>query len=455
MVSSIGVQAEPAVTSPPLLNTIEGINIDEDALLNPRDNIHFGDSVAISGDTAIVGSPTFSSAGLRSEGAAWVFMRSGGSWALQARLVASDAAAGDEFGYSVAISGDTAIIGAPFSGFPGSPAKAYVFVRSGGSWAQQGAALTAGNDATAGDLFGFSVAISGDTAVVGAPFHHVSADLPKTGAAYVFVRSGGSWAPEDTLEAFDAAAGDQFGYSVAISNDMLSPHIVVGAPFRDDVGAAYTFVRRAFDLPPGGGDWIPQDRLTASDAAAGDQFGFSVAISGDTAIVGALFHDSDAGAAYAFTVGKYGDWTQQAEFASSAGTGDRRFGASVAISGDTAIVGARFGAAYVFVRSGGSWALQGDRIVGAVDEGFGYSVAISGDTAIVGAPELDAPGRSSTGAAYVFVRSGGSWALQAPLAGGYYFIPPDPIVAAGRSYVVSIVNDVIEWTTKDGGQQTR
>ena len=203
-----------------------------------------------------------------------------------AKLTASDAAAFDFFGESVSISGDTALVGAPLDDDAGSDSgSASVFVRSGTTWTQQ-AKLTAG-DAAALDQFGESVSISGDTAVVGA-FGDDDAGV-NSGSAYVFVRSGTTWTQQAKLTASDAAAGDQFGRSVSISGDTA----LVGAVGDDDAGSdsgsAYVFVRS-------GTTWTQQSKLTAGDAAAFDFFGFSVSISGDTVLVGAQ-GDDDAGTA--------------------------------------------------------------------------------------------------------------------------------------------------------------
>ena len=217
----------------------------------------------------------------------------------QAKLTASDATAGDRFGFSVSIDGNTAVVGALLHDDDGlSSGSAYVFVRSAGIWTQQ-AKLTA-SDAAANDLFGISVAIDGDTAVIGA-----SGDRDagfNTGSAYVFVRSGTSWTQQAKLTAGDAAADDTFGFSVSIDGDTA----VVGAPFDDDAGnfsgSAYVFVRS-------GTSWTQQAKLTASDAAAGDLFGFSVSIDGDTAVVGVLLDDdagTSSGSAYVFGLGEQG-----------------------------------------------------------------------------------------------------------------------------------------------------
>ncbi|HVM55185.1 MAG TPA: hypothetical protein VM262_18515, partial [Acidimicrobiales bacterium] len=192
-------------------------------------------------------------------------------WFQQAKLTAADAAGGDRFGVAVAVSGDTAVVGANAADTPAGSnvGSAYVFVRSAGTWALQ-AKLTA-TDAAAVDNFGISVAISGDTAVVGAYLDSTLAGS-NAGSAYVFVRSAGTWAQQQKLTAADAAAGDRFGISVAVSGDTA----VVGAYLDDapagmDSGSAYVFVRSA-------GTWAQQQKLAASDADAGDRFGIAVAV---------------------------------------------------------------------------------------------------------------------------------------------------------------------------------
>jgi MYXO-CTERM domain-containing protein len=270
----------------------------------------------------------------------------------QAKLTASDGAAGDGFGVSVAVSGDTVVVGAVLDDINANAdqGSAYVFVKPVGGWATTStfnAKLTA-SDGAAGDLFGISVGVSGDTVVVGAFLHDIGANLNQ-GSAYVFVKPGGGWAGALTetakLTASDGAGGDRFGGSVAVSGDT----VVVGA-LLDDIGAntnqgsAYVFVK------PGGG-WAgaltETAKLTASDGAAGDRFGGSVAVSGDTVVVGALLDDiganSDQGSAYVF-VKPGGGWTTTSTFnaklTASDGAASDNFGFSVAVSGDTVVVGA-------------------------------------------------------------------------------------------------------------------
>jgi tRNA threonylcarbamoyladenosine modification (KEOPS) complex Pcc1 subunit len=338
----------------------------------------FGASVALSDDTLVVGAYREDSSANGGEGdnsameagAAYVFTRSGGVWSQQAYLKASNAEAGDGFGVSVALSEDTLVVGARYeAGSAGggegdntapNAGAAYVFTRSGGVWSQQ-AYLKASN-AEGSDGFGWSVALSGDTLVVGAYGEDSSAGggegdntASTAGAAYVFTRSGSVWSQQAYLKASNAEAGDWFGRSVALSDETL----VVGA-YREDsstgggegdnsateAGAAYVFTRS-------GGLWSQQAYLKASNAEAADWFGYGVALTGDTLVVGAYGEDSSvfggegdnsapgAGAAYVFT--RSGAvWSQQAYLKASNAEASDLFGYSVAVSGDTLVVGARY-----------------------------------------------------------------------------------------------------------------
>jgi len=369
----------------------------------------FGFSVAVSGDTVVVGAFADEDAG-GGRGSASVFVRSGTPWTRQARLTT---AARDQFGSSVAVSGDTVVVGAPADDDGGFTSGAvYVFVRSGTIWTEQ-AKLTA-SDAAAGDGFGSSVAVSGDTVVVGASDDDDAGE--SSGSAYLFVRSGTIWTQQPKLTASDAAAGDQFGNSVAVSGDT----VVIGARGDEDAGvrsgSVYLFVRS-------GTIWTQQPKLTASDAAAEDQFGWSVAVSGDTVVIGARSDDDageSSGSAYLF-VRSGTIWTQQPKLtASDAAAGDQ-FGQSVAVSGDTVVVGApadddagiRSGSVYLFVRSGTIWTQQPKLTPSEAEDLLGAnSVAISGDTVVGGAADGVA---DRSGSAYLFVRSGTTWTLQAKL----------------------------------------
>ena len=380
----------------------------------------FGISVAVSGSTAVVGAP-LEDAGGTGAGAAYIFERDEGgadNWGQVKKLTASDAQAGDLFGVSVAVSGDTAVIGAHFEDAGGNLAgAAYVFQRNEGgadNWGEV-TKLTA-SDAEAGDLFGASVAISGDTAVVGAYWEDAGADL--AGAAYVFQRDQGgtdNWGEVKKLLASDAGFQDQFGVSVAVNGDTA----VVGA-LTEDAGGSAAGAAYVFQRDQGGADnWGEVKKLTASDAQAFDRFGQSVAVSGETAVVGAVWEDAggaDAGAAYVFQrdEGGTGNWGEVKKLTASDAQAGDWFGYGVAASGDTAAVGAynedgggdNNGAAYVFQRDEGGPGNWGEmkKLTASdaqVDDQFGFSVAVSGGTAVVGARGEDVGGNAA-GAAYVF-----------------------------------------------------
>ena len=249
----------------------------------------FGISVSISGDYVAVGAYLDDDNGNES-GSAYVFKRSGTSWAQEAKLLPADGAAGDHFGKSVSISGDYAVVGARNDDDNGNESgSAYVFKRIGTSWAQEAKLLPA--DGAEGDNFGQSVSISGDYAVVGA--RNDDDNGSDAGSAYIFKRTGTSWAQEAQLFASDGAAGDIFGFSVSISGD----YAVVGALHDDDngshSGSAYLFKRT-------GTSWTEEAKLLASDGAADTHFGV-VSISGGYAAVGAFLNGSDAGSAYLYT----------------------------------------------------------------------------------------------------------------------------------------------------------
>ena len=367
----------------------------------------FGVSVALDGDTAVVGASSGDDDNGVNSGSAYVYVRDGtGNWSQQAKLLAADGAPGDAFGIRVALDGNTAVVGALSGSRSGS---AYVFVRDGaGNWSQQAKLFVA--DGAADDFFGGSVALDGDTAVVGA-FRDDDNGF-ESGSAYVFVRDGaGLWSQQAKLLAADGAWGDFFGISIALSGDT----VIVGADEDEDErygpGSAYLFVRDAAGL------WSQQAKLLATDGAVSDQFGWSVALDGDTAVVGTpgIDYGSDSGAAYVFVREGAGHWSQQAKLLSADGAAYDRFGSSVALDGDTTVVGAKedddngvgSGSAYVFVRDGtGNWTEQSRLLAsdGAAGAGLGHYVGVSGGWAIAGAPWHDAS-FTDQGAAYLFAIS--------------------------------------------------
>ena len=446
----------------------------------------FGQSVTISNDTLVVAAPHEASNavgingnqannGITGAGAVYVFVRNNEVWSQQAYLKASNTGVWDTFGDSVALSGDTLVVGAlgeasNATGINGNQANnasvdsgaAYVFVRNGAVWSQQAYLKPSNTPVTL--LFGSSVSISNDTIVVGAPFESSNATGINgnqnntlsliSGAAYVFVRNGAVWSQQAYVKASNTDARDEFGNSVAISNDT----IIVGAPSEDsnasgingdqaddgslDSGAAYVFVRS-------GAVWSQQAYIKASNSNAGDRFAHSVAISSDTLVVGAPFEASNAigiggdqtnnaspfsGAAYVF-VRNGSVWSQQAYLKASNTDASDGFANSVAISSDTLVVGApseasnatgidgdqtngsggASGAAYVFLRSGSVWNQQGYLKASNTGLGdhFGRSVALSNGTLVVGASAEDSNAigingdqannaSQNSGAAYVF-----------------------------------------------------
>jgi hypothetical protein len=360
----------------------------------------FGYSVSIDRNWLVVGAPDADGT-VADAGKAVVFKRTGTyAWGDEVELTASDGASGDDFGDAVCISGDLLVVGAPWDDDPYNSGSAYVFRLEGSSWVQEDK-LTA-SDAGSEDCFGDVVSISGDRLVVGAPRDGALGAL--SGSAYVFCRDGTSWTQEAKLTASDGAAGDQFGEGVSISGDL----IVVGSPWDDDPngsGSAYVFRRE-------GVTWVQEDKLTASDTAAGDGFGQSVAIDADRVVIGAKF-DDDMGSAYVFR--REGtSWTQEDKLMGEDVELGDDFGCSVAINGAQVLIGAQLdddacpgdplcdsGAAYLFRRGGTSWD-EVTKLTVLSAEGMdllGWSVGISGGRTVSGAAGED----SWTGAAHTHV----------------------------------------------------
>ena len=450
----------------------------------PRRNDFFGRSIALSGNTLAVGVSYEDGRDntKRNSGAVYIFIRTGTDWRQQAYIKASNADASDHFGFSVALSGDTLVVGAPFessnsTGVNPSTTSAgdanpqadntatdsgavYVFTRTGSTWNQR--AYIKASNTGANDEFGSSVALSGNTLAVGTSREdsHSTGVNPSTtitggadpqadntatdsGAVYVFTRSGTdntTWTQQAYIKASNTGSNDEFGDSIALSGDTLA----VGATGEDNgtgtygnqsdntlsrSGAVYIFTRSA-------GTWSQEQYLKASNPGENDRFGGSLALSGGTLAVGASGEDSgskgvdgdrgdnpatgkDSGAVYIFT--RSGTtWNHRTYIkASNAGGGTDaggrffgdRFGASLALSGDTLVIGASregsnakhvngdqndnsmlaSGAVYLFTRSGGSWSQKAYIKASNPDEydGFGASVAIAGNILAVGATSED------------------------------------------------------------------
>lgn len=450
---------------------------------------YFGRSVAIDGTTAVVAARNEGGNGMDGEddnsltqaGAAYVYEKQpDGSWLQQAYLKASNAESFDRLGDSVAISGDTIVVGAFWEGGDGSDESnnserqsgaAYVYEKIDGVWIQT-AYLKASNAET-GDNFGCSVAVSGETIVIAASGEDGNGvdgeennSAAQSGAIYVFGKDGdGIWKQEAYLKSSNAEANDGLGNGFAserpatgriihASSATVSIHgktIVAGAQGEDgngvdgednndatNSGAAYVFVKE-------GGVWSQQAYLKASNQEAGDSFGNSVSVWGDTVVVGASLEDgngtdgesdnsaTNAGAAYVFVRDELGKWTQQAYLKASNADADDVFGKAVSVYYDTVVVGARIessgdpdvetdnsasgaGAAYVYTRhEGGNWTQQAYLKASNVEGGdnFGNAIAISGQYAVVAAAfedadkngdggENDNNDAGSAGAAYIF-----------------------------------------------------
>ena len=419
-----------------------------------------GAAVAISGDTVVVGAPFDDVGPYNSLGSAYVFLKTAGGWAgsltESAKLTASDGQSDLFFGLSVAIEGDTIVVGAlgDFIGSNLNQGSAYVFQKPAGGWSgtlNETAKLTA-SDGASNDLFGSSVSISGDTIVAGAPgpsglsAHH--------GSAYVFVRPVEGWtgalSENAKLTASDGAPTDQFGFSVAISQHA----VVIGAFHHDavaivDRGAAYLFVRPVIGWS---GALTENAKLTASDGAADDRFGFSVAISGDTVVAGAPSAAFARGSAYVFVEpadGWSGDLTQNATLTASDGVASDSFGRSVAASGPNILVGAtgddigsnaNQGSVYVFVRPAGGWTgtlAETEKSIasdGAAGDNFGISAAVRGGTSVIGARQDDIGANAEQGSAYVFVGPEADLSLSKAAS-------PEPVLAGSNlTYTITVTN---------------
>jgi hypothetical protein len=397
----------------------------------------FGAAITLSGDTLAVAAPGEGSSSTRVDGdqgdnsapgagAVYVFVRQGATWAQQAYVKASNAGSGDQFGTSLALSGDTLAVGASeedssATGVNGNQADntapssgaVYVFVRSGVIWTQQ--AYVKASNAGRDDRFGWSVALSGDTLAVGAPGEASSASgvnptgasqgddsAPGAGAVYVFARSGSSWSQQAYVKASNPQAGDGFGWSVAQWGDTLAVGATgeaSGASGVDPVngqadntapgaGAVYVFTRT-------GASWSQQAYVKASNTGARNMFGWALALSSDTLVASAIAESS----------------------------------AAVGVDGNQADHNApSSGAVYAFVRSGATWRQQAYIKASntGISDTFGRSVALSGDALVIGADRESSPARGvdgdqtddaalEAGAAYLFVRSGATWQQKAYL----------------------------------------
>jgi hypothetical protein len=416
----------------------------------------FGQAVAISGTTMVVGADGGGSA---QDGAVYVFQESGSNWLQVGELTASDGAPSDSFGSAVAIDGNTIIVGAQEGG-GNAGGLTYVYTEPTSGWVNmtETAELSA-SDGAGGDQFGSAVAISGGEIVIGAVDASVGGNSHQ-GAAYVFTEPASGWASMTQtakLTSLNGAAGDAFGCSVAIRGNT----ILVGADQSTIGGNALQGVAYVFNQPSGG--WVSATqtvKLKDPYGLSNDKFGISVAISGDTAVVGAqdvtIARNMDQGEAYVFAASD-SNWASASlvgNLLASDGAAMDEFGDSVSIDGTTAVVGAYHatvgasaneGAAYVYDEPSNGWTNMNEsaKIVasdGVPNDLFGTSVAINGGTIAVGAPLSDA----SRSGAYVFGSEPPSFAS---LSGGALTVSgtsgdDDIILQTSGGYLTATLNGV-------------
>jgi hypothetical protein len=320
------------------------------------------------------------------------------NWVEQVKLIASDGETGDWFGYGLSIDGDYAIAGSVYD--DNRIGSAYIFKNTGSGWIYDTKLIA--SDGDTGDCFGTSVSIDGDNIVIGA-----YGDNGNTGSAYMFKKTVNGWTEKEKLIALDDKMSQGFGVSAYINGD----YVIIGAPdfFRGNAnkgGSAYIF--KNTDI-----GWTEEAKLTASDRASEDYFGYDVSIDGDYAIIGAYGDDSNTGAAYIFKNTGAG-WIEETKItASDRETGDY-FGLDVFINGELVIVGspndddngANSGAAYIFKNTGSGWVEELKLIAsdGETGDWFGRSVSMNENNVFIGA-SLD----DSSGSLYIFKNTEGGW----------------------------------------------
>lgn len=380
----------------------------------------FGQALAASGSAAVVGAHGDDDNGADS-GSAYIFDVNSGNQIH--KLSASDAAAGDEFGYSVSLSGTTALVGAYMNDDAGGDSgSAYVFDSATGSQTHK---LTA-SDAAASDYFGISVAVSGTSAVIGARNDDDAG--ANSGAVYVFDTATG--AQVQKLTATDGAARDFFGRAVAVDGSTA----VVGA-YGDDDNGSLSGSAYVFDTATG----AQLQKLTASDGFDNDRFGSAVAVTGNVALVGAYLDDDhglSSGSVYLFdtTTG-----AQISKLTASDGEAFDYFGRSIAVAGDLAIIGADgdddngtdSGSAYIFEISTGRQLAKILASDGLDGDAFGQAVALSEDFALAGAGFADGA-RPDSGAAYLYAYDTANLTAPVPLPAAFWLLGSALVLLALR-----------------------
>lgn len=374
----------------------------------------FGWDVALADGTTLVGTPFDEDPNGRRSGAAYVFETVDGGWSQGAKLAAPDGDERDRFGKSVSITGTTALVGAPHDEDPNgaNAGAAYVFSRNPRGWSHQAKLVPATGDS--GDTVGHAVALADSTAILGSPTSAEPVGL-YGGGAHVFDGSDGHWKQSTTLAPTDGVEHGAFGAAVELSAP--GDTVIVGAPGTydpagDAAGRSYVFNRTS-------NGWTQQATLSPGDGQSGAEFGRSVAIGGDTAIVGAPKAAGPAGdvtgAAYVFDRTPDG-WTTGATLRAASAKADDRFGRTVAMDGNIALIGAHgadqsnaenSGATYVFAHGNEEGWTEAATLTpsdGQPNDRFGWAVALSGLTAMSASPAADTQTGSeeNSGAVYTF-----------------------------------------------------
>jgi hypothetical protein len=366
-------------------------------------NSYFGSAAALDGPLALIGADGENSF----EGAAYIFSNVSGVWTEGQKLTPSDGLAGDEFGYRAALRDDTAVVTAFSATVNGTVAQgaAYVFTQSAGVWSESQKLLA--SDGGLFDNFGASVAISGDVIAIGANGATVGQN-PAQGAVYVFTQSDSNWIEAQKLVADDGAAFDNFGISVAHDGQTIlagAPSAAIDGKFGQ--GAVYRFARI-------NGVWTQVQKLVADDGASGDSFGQSLAMNQRSALIGAYNANINgtpgAGAVYVFDRSG-GLLVQTQKLSADAPSSFANFGNAVALSGHRALIAADVstvaehtsaGEVYLFRSNGGSWSQTQTFTAsdGMTDDFFGAAIALEPGTALIATPHPTINGNTWQGAAY-------------------------------------------------------
>jgi len=396
----------PADLRAAVRHTLDGegwVQTQEVTETDPAFDPEFGVAVAVHGTIAMIGAQQAKIDGNDGQGAVYVFEKTNGVWSRTQKIVANDGQAFDTFGHAIVFEGNTAFIGAygAMVNDNFSQGAVYVFTRSNGAWTQTQKITAA--DGQMFDNFGYSIGLDGTTAIVGADGAQVGANGFQ-GAAYVYDGSSGTWTNTQKLAASDGGIGDIFGYSVALDGTRA----MIGAYANNNYqGAVYVFGEA-------GGTWTESQKLVAGDGAPNAYFGYATALSGSTLLIGAWGAEPGGidmkGSAYIFTDSN-GTWTQTQQLLASDGALQDKFGHSVALQGTTALIGAdgwsaatAQGAVYAFDGSSGTF-VETQRFVasdGAPSYQFGLPVTLDGDTALVGSWLWRSPSNTMPGAAYFF-----------------------------------------------------